>query len=273
MPSPYTADPTLIELASPIIIQQPLNADAQDASTYNTNCFEKLNDASELFRKFLTNQVRCDWAGFIGSVGANDAYAGDFHLHWSGASAPAFGGPAATYNGPHCRMITPANGDTFYASAGESAGLLVYTSWLYARFDAFIGFEAVGANNINVNVGLSNLPFNANFKGAHFRKNSAENNWKCVTNDGAASTVVDSGVVASTTGLHHLRIDYFGSGFSGGPKVDFYVDGAKTTITTNVYNSAASALSANVTSTAVVGNINALKVGRLLCSWNLVNGS
>lgn len=273
MPNPYYADPTLVELASPVIIQQPLDADPQAAATYNTNCFEKLNDVAELYRKILTNHVRCDWGGFVGSVGANDAYAGDFHLNWSGATAPAFGGPSASYNGPYCRMVTPANGNTFYASAGEAAGLLVYASWLYARFDAYIGFEAAGANNINVNVGISNLPFNANFKGAHFRKNSAENNWKCVTNDGAASTVTDSGVAASTSGMHHLRMEIFGSGFSGGPKVDFYVDGTKVTHTANVYTSAASALSANVTSTAVVGNANALKVGRLLCSWNLVNGS
>ncbi len=272
MPAPYSGDPSLANLASPVIMQEPVDSDPQAAATYNVNAFQLLTDQADRYRRSLNTSVRVVWGNWSSPIAANDAYAGDFHVSWTGATAADLHGAIAGYAAPYLRMQTPANGNTFYAASGDSSSLVYPATWLYSTFEADVMFDAIGANNININAGLSNLPFSANFSGAYIRKNSADTKFQCCTNDGAATTVTDSGITPVANAFYRLRIDTFGSGLAGGLRVAFYIDGALVATNTTHINTA-SGMSASVTSTAVVGTADRLNVGRIYCEWNRMTGT
>jgi hypothetical protein len=78
--------------------------------------------------------------------------------------------------------------------------------------------------------------------GAVFAKGNGDANWQCVVGDGAAVTVVDSGVAYALATLYKLRIEWHGSGVAdnSASAVRFYINGTLVATTTTHLPTAAS---------------------------------
>lgn len=231
--------------------------------------------------------VQAEWSQWSGKFVAADleAYAGPFKVRWTTgiATAPALRGPGyASSNGYGAPLLLALvdNNKTVDIEAGvvgsspsASDGLMRMETWTLASIEIDICMSAVGANNVTVFAGLSNST-SGNFKGALFWKASANTNWQCKTDDGAATTTVDSGTPPVVNAWQTLRIDLYGSGSSGGLRALFYIDGVlKSTNTTNVYNGTAGLVArVGLLDTSGGANANEFRISGPRCLWTRGNG-
>ena len=231
--------------------------------------------------------VEAQWSQWSGKFVAADleAYAGPFKVRWSAAiaTAPSLAGPGfATSNNTGAPYMVGLvdNSKSVNVEAGvvgsshaSTDGLMRMETWTVASIEIDIAMSAVGANNATVIAGLSN-DTTGNFKGALFWKASANTNWQCKTDDGAATTTQDSGVPPVVDTWQTLRIDLYGSGSSGGLRAEFYINGSLVkTNTTNVYNGSSGLVArVGLLDTSAGANTTNFRIGGPRVLWTRGSG-
>jgi hypothetical protein len=136
-----------------------------------------------------------------------------------------------------------------------------------------MAMDVIGANSATMAAGITNNGVNAAHPGGYyFQKASANTNWQCMTDTGAAGpTAADSGVppVASTAQM--MRIEVYGSGTPIGATTAKYYIGSTLvcTTTTNVFTGGSMLFTFYNTATAATTQRN-LSVGPLLLMFNQV---
>jgi len=264
----YSGSVVGLHTQTPVAVTVPDDGDAASAASVNT-AFQALSDRMEAARRDRSCSVRMQYGG-ISALGTSPLLLGDYQMNWTG-TAPSLGGGSAltNYNSGGVKQTPAGNGDV--TSVTSFVGMF-YKSYLLAVLESDVALSVVGANNVTVQIGIIKDPTTAHFGGARFKKASGDTTWKCECDDGTTTTTVDSGVTPVVNAMNFFRIEYYGSGLSGGPKALFYIDGnLVATISTNLYTGA-SALQPYVYSTGTAANATTILVGRQSMAWTRASG-
>ena len=212
---------------------------------------------------------RESWLAWSSPIAANNAYTANFTLAWTGANPAALQSATATYDTPFVKLADSLQ-NTEIAAFYCGVGVIVQSSFFTGSFSTDVAMSAIGANNLTIAAGCS-VGTSGNFSGALFWKASANTNWQCKTDNGAATTTTDSGVPPVANTFQRLRIDFYGSGVTGGLRTLFYIDGTiVASHTTNITTTASLVPRANVLATANTGST--VNFGTTAMAWSRGSG-
>jgi hypothetical protein len=136
-----------------------------------------------------------------------------------------------------------------------------------------MAMDVIGANSATMAAGITNNGVNAAHPGGYyFQKASANTNWQCMTDTGAAGpTAADSGVPPVAGTAQMFRVEVYGSGTPIGATTAKYYIGSTLVCntTTNVFTGGSMLFTFYNTATAATTQRN-LSVGPLLLMFNQV---